>query len=251
VAGDSSKPRLTDTEVGLKFDHTLSNWPYIGYSLGYFSGTRSSSLEPKSYTSYDGPVNSLEGGVYAKGLSWDGYWYSGYTASEASGGENRRGAASIWHYVGGTYRPTEATGVTLTLGVSDDRYLEYDARSQGREAGLDFYYAPADRNVGLNLYAYYTVENTPAWSTDTQYLYVGGGPTWTFRHSNTDVSKIGVDLLYSQWIDNVYSASNTQDLGVLLRFEYLFGGKRPFFSDRAPPASPGSILDKARGFDRF
>ena len=235
-----AKPRLTDTEVGLKFDHTLSDWPYVGYSLGYFKGTRTSSLEPRGYRSYEAPVNSMEGGIYFSGTSWDGSWYSGYSASEDPGGQTRRGTTSMWHSMNLTYRPTQSTGITATVGVSDDRYLEYETRSRGRDAGLDFSYAPSDRNIGLGFYVSYSEDRTPAWNTDTQYLYVGGGPTWTFRHSNADVSKIGVDLLYSRWNDNVYAGSDAQDVGIMLRVEYLVGGKRGLSLDRT---GTGSILD--------
>jgi hypothetical protein len=204
--------------------HVLTDWPVVGYSLSYFVGERTSSHEPDGQTPYAGPVSSLEGTLYYAGARWDASLSTSGWESRDEGSQGITGSVVRSHYLSGSFRPTDASGISATVGLVEEDYPGYDAHTSTREVALDAYYQPR-RKVGFSAHAAYGTWENAAWYQDTAYAYAGADVTWTLRRGGGESSTVSIGVLYDAYTDHLNPQASSGGPALRVQFRHDFGAK--------------------------
>jgi hypothetical protein len=225
---DRRRPRTVNNEAGFTVGHVLHDWPTVGYTVSYFSGDRSSAYEPVGSRSQSAALSSYEGSVYVAGESFDAYAYAQRQAVTDDDAAGSGDSVINYYYLGLGYRPTYTTGLNAFIGVSDEDYTGYGARSLGRDVYLDAYYVPSPR-LSYSAYAGYGAYENAEWYLDYDYGYAGVDAKWVLDRRGTEATSLAVGLLYDQYRDRYYPDSNESDLTLWLRLRHEFdtGGGQP------------------------
>jgi septal ring-binding cell division protein DamX len=241
---DPDRPRLTDNQVGLRLDHSLMSWPYLGYSVSYMQGTRQSSLEPENYAPVSGPISTATLSVDYSDNTWSASLYSSRSKSENSESSNVYQNTTVGHYLSGSYYPNKIFSISGSLDQMRDEYGQWDATTLTRDASLSLSYRPTVGNFDRYAYVSYSAQKNAEWKQDYKYLSTGLGQRWYLLRKPSMVSAVSFDVSYNQYLDDVYSEASTRDLAVWLRYNFTLGAK-PLLASRLAylmtPPSGGSV----------
>ena len=232
IKEEPDRARLTDTRAGITLEHTLLSWPYLGYSVSYSSGTRRSSEEPGDVESYRGPVSAAELSINYSASQWNASLYSSRLGSENTRAADAEGNTTLMHYLSGSYYPTNAIGITGSMGHVNENYGQEEATTVSNEASLSLSYRPSLSNTGRNLYASFASSKNAAWQLDTRYFSAGVGQEWYLRKKRSVISVVSLDVNYSHFLDDTSPDAVTDNLSVWVKFSHSFGA-RPLLAQRA------------------
>jgi len=218
LESDPDKPRVTDRWTGAMLEYTFSSRPYVGYSLGYFRGTRRSSREPLGYNRHDEPMERLESTFDYAGGSWNASLYTSYARVGQAQRSSRLPTNTLMHYLSASFYPIESFSITPTLGYYSENYSQFDARTVNRSASLAMFYQPADHNIRYTAFGSYDSERNPTWDIERRSYYLDGGLTWSLGDSSIDRKSLSLGFAYNHYMDAVYSETNSEDLSLWLVF---------------------------------
>lgn len=224
---EPKKPGFTDQEARVSFKHTLSKWPYFGYSLSYGSGTRKSSREPDGYAAYRGPIERIGGSLYYSADHWSASWNSYYLQARDTLARGRD-STILGHTLSASYSPTNNFGVYPSLTVTDEFYESDQSHTRGRYASLSLYRTFDKGRINLNANtSYYSGENI-TWNWDAEGIYAASGLSWALSDPQSNPKTVGLYLTYNQYADHIYDNSSTEDIAAWLIFRT--NRERPTFA---------------------
>lgn len=215
---DREKPRITDRWTGVTLEYNFSSWPYVGYSLGYFRGTRSNSQEPLGYSRHEEPMERLESTLDYAGGSWSASLYASYARVTQAQRSSSLPTSTLMHYLSASFYPIESFSITPALGYYDQNYSQFDARTVNRSASLAMFYQPVGQNIRYTAFGSYDSESNRIWDIERRSYYLDGGLIWSFGGSSIAHSSLSLGFAYNRYLDAVYSESNSEDLSVWLMF---------------------------------
>lgn len=218
LENDPDKPRITDTRAGATLEYTFSAWPYVGYSLGYFQGTRKSSQEPIGYSHLEEPIQMLESNLdYASG-SWNASLYSSYSWVAQKVGLSKTPSSTFTHYLSASFYPFQSFSITPALGYYVVDYSQFDAQTVNRSASLAFSHQLAHPNIHLTAFGSYDTETNQAWYLDRRSDYLDTAIVWSQDQSPTNRINLSFGAAYYRYTDGIYSDSNATGLALWLVF---------------------------------
>jgi hypothetical protein len=202
-------PQFTTQQLGTSLNYTILSWPEVGVTLDYASGVRSGD-GPES-TSVD--VESIATSLYYSGNTWSSSLYVG----------NMAGAGTTdtmdlrTYYLGGSYYPVSTFSLSPDFTYWEEDYVDLGATTDNYMASMSASYKPSTRSrFSFDGYSEYSTQKNAEWAMDTEYYYSSLGVKWISDRPKPLIKQWSFEVFHDQYIDNVYSGSNTSGLGVWL-----------------------------------
>lgn len=226
---DENIPGYTTQKIGGAVDYFFSNWPQLGFSMKYGSGSRSSSNEPAGYDSIDADIREIETTVnYAGGL-WSGSLFFG----------NSRGATETnltdieTYYAEASYLPFSTVSISPSISYVREKYPEFNLSTDSLSTAMSVSYKPTPNGFNYSLYSEYSTNENLEWGIDNNYLYTSLGAYWDSEKPKSLIKQWSLELFYDQYADNIVRDSNVGGLGFMLNL-------------RSSPMAPRLFVNEVR-----
>ncbi len=211
-----NKPRFSDQQAQATLTYQWSDWPSIGYSLSYGSGTRKSTYEPEGYQFYEGPTQSLDSSLYYSSDSWyasvDSYWVSTEDLT------SNRGYELMGHSLSTSCYPSPHFSISPSISIDEEFYEEDSSHSLNRSLSVSLDRAFPKRHMGIEGYVSYYDSRNDAWGLDTDGVYGEAGMTWSLDKKKRSNRKLGLYVTYNRYRDHVYDGGDVDDVTAWLVF---------------------------------
>jgi hypothetical protein len=228
LADDPNLPRFTTQKAGTSLNYLLSDWPRVGMTLDYASGTLESSDEPAGFKPVSGEARDVGGSLYYTGDHWSG----SLAVKNATGKATSANVANVGtYYAEASYYPDDTFSISPSISYIRQKYPELNANTDTLSSSLTFNYKRKGSRLTYTLYGEHTAEENAAWNVDNSYLYTSLGVNWESGKKNSLVKQWSVELFHDQYRDNVYSDSNTGGPGIMLKLRSSPKPARRFADD--------------------
>jgi hypothetical protein len=227
-ADDPDLPRFTTRKVGSSVNYIFSDWPQVGVTLNYATGTLDSSKEPDGFESVSADVRDIASSLYYTGDAWSG----SLTAENATGKASDANVTEVKsYYADASYYPIDTFSVSPSFSYARVKYPELNATTDTQSSSLTFNYQPKPNGLSYTLYGEHSTEENTAWAVDNSYLYTSLGVNWDAGEKKSLFKHWSIELFYDQYRDNVYSDSNTGGPGIMLKLRSSPRPARHFMND--------------------
>jgi hypothetical protein len=202
-------PQYTTQQLGASLNYTILSWPEVGVTLDYDSGVRSG--DASESTSVD--VESIATSLYYSGTTWSGALYIGDT----TGAGTTDTMDLRTYYLGGSYYPVSTFSLSPDFTYWQEEYVDLGATTDNYMASMSASYRPSSRSrFSFDGYSEVSTQKNAEWAMDTEYYYSSLGVKWVSDRQKPLIKQWSFEVFHDQYIDNVYSGSNTGGLGVWL-----------------------------------
>jgi hypothetical protein len=228
LAGDRTLPRFTTQKVGSSVNYLISSWPEVGVVLDYATGTLGSSDEPAGFESISQDVSDLKSTVYYAGDIWSGSLFVENSTGKASG---TNVTDMQLFYAEASYLPIDTVSISPSISYVRENYPEFEVDADTMSSSITFGYKPDHTGFNYTMYGEYSTEKNTDWDVDTSYLYTSLGVNWDSKKPKSMIKQWSVELFYDQYVDNIYSDTNTGGLGFMLKLRSSPMLERRFVND--------------------
>ena len=227
---DGGASQFTTQQLGASLNYTILSWPQVGVTLDYANGVRSSSGEPAGVQSTEADVASVASSLYYSDSSWSGTLY----VEDATGAGTSNIMDLRTYYVGGSYYPVSTFSLSPGLSYVQEKYTDLGANTDSYTGSLTASYKPADSSrFSFSGYSEYSTQKNADWALDTEYYYSSLGVNWISDKPKPLIKQWSFEVFHDQYVDNVYSDSNTGGLGF-------------WFTLKSSPAPVNRFVDQVR-----
>jgi len=228
LAGDRTLPRFTTQKVGSSVNYLFSSWPEVGVTLNYATGTLGSSEEPAGFDSVSQDIMDIGSSIYYTGNLWSG----SLSVENATGKANAANVTDMQlFYAEASFSPIDTVSISPSISYIREKYPEFNVGSDTLSSSLTFGYKPKPNGMNYSLYSEYSTEENTDWDVDNSYLYTSLGVSWKSKKPKSLIKQWSAELFYDQYIDNIYSDSNTGGLGFMLKLRSSPMSARRFVND--------------------
>lgn len=222
LENNPNKPRIITTQGGITLSYRLSSWPYLGYSLSYFQGTRQSSHEPVNYKPHQDPIEKVAMGLSYSGNVWNASLYSSYSRTKDSPQAGKLPTATWTYDLRASYYPTRTLRITPALGYYIKDYSQFDTQTitrSARSASTTFSYAPKNKNYKFKVFSSYNAVTNRTWGQDTENFYLDNALVWSLPGSSPlEMKNLSLHATYNRYRDAINSDSDSDNVAVWLVF---------------------------------
>ena len=195
-------------------DYTVLSWPYIGYSAGFSTGTRTSSDKPGGRDPYKGSLKTLNSALYFSTNVVEGTLFAEHSGSGDFSGVTE----TMTYYVGGSYYPIQGISFTPDYNFVDARYRDMGVRTTTHTAEVTLTYAPVDSKLELLAYGSYSTEENKDWSMDSKSFYATLGVDWPMKSKTHGTNHWSFLISYYGYIDDINPDATTDDVTLWLTY---------------------------------
>jgi hypothetical protein len=207
---DDSEDPITTQKVGASLNYTILSWPQVGVSVDYARGVRSGGA---SSDTGDIDVQSVASSLYYAGAAWSGTLY----LEDATGAGSDSPVDLRTYYLGGSYYPWGTFSLSPGLSYTEENYTEWGSTTDSYAASMTASYKPSvNSRYSFNGYSEYSTQQNLDWALDTRYYYNSVGVDWVSAKPKPLIKQWSLELFHDQYVDNVYTESNTGGFGVWL-----------------------------------
>jgi hypothetical protein len=210
---DEGADPITTQKVGASLNYTILSWPQVGVTVDYARGVRSGGAPSGTGEADDVDVQSVASSLYYAGAAWSGTLY----LEDASGAGTDSPVDLRTYYLGGSYYPWSTFSLSPGLSYTEENYTEWGSTTDSYAASMTASYKPsANSRYSFNGYSEYSTQQNLDWALDTRYYYNSVGVDWVSAKPKPLIKQWSFELFHDQYVDNVYSESNTGGFGVWL-----------------------------------
>ena len=212
-----SRPHYTEDETRLTLTHSLSQWPYLGYSLSYGTGSRKTTKQDGREAS--GPVDRIDASLTYSGNRWSsslGTYRLDLTDTLAGGLDTRIDG----YYLSASYYPTANFSLSPSVEISDE-YYDSDGSNTARQSfSLSATRSFERRPFDITAYGQYYTDRNASWNLDTDGIYAETGVVWSLSQEQKSPSTLGLYLTYNAYTDHVFTDSSIEEAAAWLVFQF-------------------------------
>jgi hypothetical protein len=208
---DGSESYFTTDKLGASLNYTILSWPQVGLTVDYANGVRSSSDQPVGVQSMEVDVESIASSLYYSDSAWSGALY----VEDATGAGTTNTMDLRTYYLGGSYFPVSSFSVSPGFTYVQEQYNDLGANTDSYAASMTASYKPSSKSkFNFNGYSEYSTQKNADWALDTEYYYSSLGVNWISDKPKPLIKQWSFEVFHDQYIDHVYSDSNTGGLGL-------------------------------------
>lgn len=204
---------ITTQKVGASLNYTILSWPQVGVTVDYARGGRSAGASSGTGEPGDVDVQSVASSLYYAGAAWSGTLY----LEDATGAGTDSPVDLRTYYLGGSYYPWSTFSLSPGLSYTEENYTEWGSTTDSYAASMTASYKPSAKSrYSFNGYSEYSTQQNLDWALDTEYYYNSVGVNWVSAKPKPLIKQWSLELFHDQYLDNVYTESNTGGFGVWL-----------------------------------
>jgi hypothetical protein len=215
IDNNPNRPHYTEDEARVTLSHTLSQWPYFGYSVSYGQGGRDTTKQNGSQAS--GPMNRTGASLDYSSNNWSSSLgtYRLDLRNDLAGGLN---TDIQGYYLSGSYYPSANFSVSPAIDLSNEYYESDSSRTSRQSFSLSATRSFDHRPFDITAYGQYYTDQNDTWSLDTEGVYAETGIVWNLGRQQSMPTTLGLHLTYNAYTDNVYADSSVEDVAAWLMF---------------------------------